>query len=207
MDFSIFRHAYALSGGIGSGKSSVCEILSLLGYPIINADAIAHVVLGEKIDEVINAFGEGVCEGGEISRAKLGKIVFSDRGKLRQLEGILSSGIGSRIFSQCTAYEELNVPFFAEIPLLFEQRHVYNFPRTILVVCSEDEQIRRTSQRSQLTQEEVRARIAMQLPLEEKMSLAWKIFRNDGDKRDLQEKLERWLGEELGFHHEIIHRI
>lgn len=198
MDFSIFKYAYALSGGIGSGKSSACEILSSLGYCIINADEIAHQVLKEKTFEVINAFGEGILQKGEISRAKLGKIVFEDRAKLKTLEIILTLGIQKEIFHRCLKHEAQKKPYFIEIPLLFEQREKYNFSHSILITCSKKKQIERVCQRNQIKKEEVRKRIDAQMPLKEKIPLAWKVFENEGSKEELKEKIEQWLAEEFG---------
>lgn len=198
MDFSIFRYAYALSGGIGSGKSSACEIFSSLGYSIINADKIGHQVLKEKSREVIDAFGEEILEEGEISRAKLGKIVFKDQARLKELESILTLGIQEEIFRLCVIHEAQKKPFFVEIPILFEQRERYNFLHCILIACSEKKQIERVCQRNQLSADEVRKRMATQMPLKEKIPLAWKIFENEGSKEELRDRLEEWLANEFG---------
>lgn len=198
MDFSIFKYAYALSGGIGSGKSSVCDILSSLGYCIINADVIAHQVLKEKTREVVKVFGEEILQEGEISRVKLGKIVFEDKAKLKELEMILSLGIKKEIFRLCEVCEAQKKPYFVEIPLLFEQREEYNFSHCILIVCSEKKQIERVCQRNQLKEEEVKKRIATQMPLREKIPLAWKILENEGNKEELKKRVRQWLIDEFG---------
>lgn len=198
MDFSKFKYAYALSGGIGSGKSSVCEILSSFGYRIINADAVAHQVLKEKTRDVVSMFGDEILEEGEISRVKLGKIVFEDKEKLERLGEILSLGIQKEIFRLCKINEAQKKPYFVEIPLLFEQREKYNFLRCILILCSEKKQIKRVCQRSQLSKEEVKKRIAIQMPSKEKIPLAWKIFENEGSKEELKEQIRDWLIDEFG---------
>lgn len=197
MDFSIFQYAYALSGGIGSGKSSACEILASLGYCIVDADKIAHQVLREKTLEVVDVFGEEILEKGEISRVKLGKIVFGDQTKLQLLESILSLEIQKEIFRLCMLYEAQQKPYFIEIPLLFEQREKYNFSHCILIICSEELQIKRIIQRNHIQEEEARKRIAVQMPLREKVPLAWKVFENGGSKEELKGKIQQWLAQEF----------
>lgn len=193
MDFSTFQYAYALSGGIGSGKSSVCRILKSLGYAIIDADVIAHGVLQDKKDAVVANFGEGVLDDGVICRKKLGEIVFADHSKLECLNQILALGICQRIYEECLRLEEREEVYFVEIALLFEDRETYNFKHNILIACSKEEQIKRVMQRNKLTSKEVSQRIQAQFPLAQKLTMAQYVLWNEGDMEDLQEEIKIFL--------------
>ena len=193
MDFSKFKYAYALSGGIGSGKSSVCQILSSMGYEIIDADKIAHGLLEKKKQEIVGEFGLTILSEGKISRAKLGRIVFDEPAKLQKLNQILSFDIQREIYKQCLELEEKKNPFFVEIALLFELRESYNFKQTILIFCSKEEQIKRVCQRNGLSLDEVEKRIDSQISLEKKLPLAWSVIENNGSEDELKQKIRQWL--------------
>ncbi len=90
-----------LTGGIGSGKSTVAEILKKLGAVVIDLDRIGHEVLRKDsvvYKKIISVFGEGILnDDGEIDRTKLGKIVFSDEGALQRLNKIVHPAIDKRV--------------------------------------------------------------------------------------------------------------
>lgn len=194
MDFSQFDYAYAISGGIGSGKSSVCKILSTLGYEVLDADKIAHQVLEKQSKEVIEAFGEGIIKEGEgINRKALGEIVFKDKDKLEQLQGILNPHIYQELFSQCQKLEGERKPYFVEIALLFEQREVLDFKHKILVTAPKDTILQRVQERDKLSESQILQRIASQLPNEEKIPYASEVLENNCDLVSLRAKIERWV--------------
>lgn len=194
MDFSQFDYAYAISGGIGSGKSSVCKILSTLGYEVLDADKIAHRVLEKESKEVIEAFGEGIAkEGRGINRKALGEIVFKDKDKLEQLQNILNPHIYQELFSQCQKLEGERKPYFVEIALLFEQREVLNFKHKILITAPKDIILQRVQERDKLSESQILQRIASQLPNEEKIPYASEVIENDCDLASLRTKIEGWV--------------
>lgn len=192
-DFSIFKNAYVITGGIGSGKSSVCAILHSLGYEIIDADKIAHGVLEERSNEVVQAFGEGILEEGRISRKKLGETVFADQKKLKLLNQILSPYIQEKLYGRCLKAEQEKRVYFVEIALLFEEREIYNFRHSVLIACSMEDQIRRVCERNGLEQEEIQNRINAQMPLEKKLGLAEFVLWNRGCKRELELEVKGFL--------------
>lgn len=194
MDFSQFDYAYAISGGIGSGKSSVCKILSTLGYEVLDADKIAHQVLEKQSKEVIEVFGGGIVkEGGGINRKALGEIVFKDKDKLEQLQNILNPYIYQELFSQCQRLEGERKPYFVEIALLFEQRQALNFKHKILITAPKDIILQRVQERDKLSESQVLQRIASQLPNEEKIPYASEVIENDYDLASLRAKIEGWV--------------
>lgn len=194
MDFSQFDYAYAISGGIGSGKSSVCKILSTLGYEVLDADKIAHQVLEKQSKKVIEVFGEGIVKEGEgINRRALGEIVFKDKDKLEQLQNILNPHIYQELFSQCQRLEGERKPYFVEIALLFEQREVLNFKHKILITAPKDIILQRVQERDKLSESQVLQRIASQLPNEEKIPYASEVMENDCDLASLRAKIEGWV--------------
>lgn len=197
MDFSQFNYAYAISGGIGSGKSSVCKILSTLGYAVLDADKIAHQVLQRKTQEIISVFGEGILEGDKINRKALGSIVFADKEKLKTLENILNPSIYEEIFSQCQKLERERKPYFIEIALLFEQRESLNFKHKILIIAPKEVVLERVQSRDGLSIEAIKQRISSQLSIEEKIPFATQIIQNDSNLSDLEKKIKQWA-ESLG---------
>lgn len=191
MDFSQFNYAYAISGGIGSGKSSVCKILSSLGFEVLDADKIAHQVLQRKTQEIVSVFGEEILEGDKINRKALGSIVFADKEKLKILENILNPSIYEEIFSQCQKLERERKPYFVEIALLFEQREVLNFKHRVLVVGKDIFQ--RVQQRDGLSEEQIRSRIQAQMSAEERREYATDIIENLGSLQELEKYVRVWV--------------
>ncbi|WP_305862971.1 dephospho-CoA kinase [Helicobacter cholecystus] len=191
MDFSVFQHAYAISGGIGSGKSSVCEILSSLGYTVLDADKIAHEILDNQSKKIGEVFGSELIGKGRVNRRALAKIVFSSKNELEKLQNLLNPYIYENLFSQCQNLEESKRPYFVEIPLLFEQREVLNFRHKVLVVGRDITQ--RVMQRDGVSEEEVRARIKAQMSVEERKMYASEVIENFGSKNELRDKILKWV--------------
>lgn len=197
MDFSQFDYAYAISGGIGSGKSSVCKILSSLSFEVLDADKIAHQVLQRKTKEIVSIFGEEILEGGKINRKALGSIVFADKEKLKTLENILNPSIYEEIFSQCQKLESRKMPYFVEIALLFEQRENLNFKHKILITAPKEVVLERVQNRDGLSIEAIKQRIGSQLSVKEKIPFATQIIQNDSNLSELEKKIKQWV-EDLG---------
>lgn len=193
MDFSQFDYAYAISGGIGSGKSSVCKILSSLGFEVLDADKIAHQVLQRKTQEIVSVFGDGILEGDKINRKALGSIVFADKEKLKILENILNPSIYEEIFSQCQKLESRKKPYFVEIALLFEQRENLNFKHKILITAPKEVVLERVQSRDGLSIEAIQQRIGSQLSVKEKIPFATQIIQNDSSFSELEKKIKQWV--------------
>ncbi|MGL4553092.1 MAG: dephospho-CoA kinase, partial [Gemmataceae bacterium] len=85
-----------LTGSIGAGKSTVAGLLARRGATVVDADALGHQALEELRDEIVARFGPGVLEGGAVSRARLGQVVFADAARRRELESIVHPHIRRR---------------------------------------------------------------------------------------------------------------
>ena len=191
------KYAIALSGGIGSGKSTVASLLKLYGYCVICADSIAHRVLEDNKDAVVEVFGvEILGEQGEIDRKKLGKIVFSNGNFRKELEAILHPKIKAEILERAQREERKRIPYFVDIPLFFECGD-YPIVHSLLIFTTQELQISRLMERNGFSKEEALRRINAQMPLEDKHNLASYVIDNCGSLESLQQKLEHFLQEYL----------
>ena len=202
-----FKNAIALTGGISTGKSTACSILKLHGYPIIDTDLIAHEVLEQSADEVVRIFGVEILYSREssvdsseskpqINRKKLGKIVFSDKEKLRLLESILHPKIRDCVIFEAQKFEAQGITYFIDIPLFFELQEKgkgYKIPRVLLIYAPSDLQLERIQKRDNLSADEARIRLSNQMDIEKKREKADFIIENTGNVRDLQTKIEAFL--------------
>ena len=89
MNKDLFKNAIALTGGISTGKSTVCNLFKLQGFSIIDADQIAHRLLDENSSKIASMFGEQYVEDGKVIRKELGKIIFSNEENKLKLEALL----------------------------------------------------------------------------------------------------------------------
>lgn len=175
-----------LTGGIASGKSTVGRFFRELGVHVVDADQVARDVVAkgtEGWDEVVAAFGREVLqEDGAIDRKKLGAIVFADPAARKRLEAITHPRIAARSMAELAGIAGRGDPYgIYEATLLVENGTHRMMQALIVVAADEDAQIRRARERDGSTEEEVRARIAAQLPLADKIAAADHVIRNDGD--------------------------
>jgi dephospho-CoA kinase len=188
----------AVTGGIGTGKSVVLARFAELGAPVVDADALVHEALRAGTPaaaEILQRFGEAVMgPGGEIDRARLGTVVFQDDQARRDLEAILHPAVYRAIEAWMRVQQGRGAPVaVAEIPLLFETGHEGDFDCVVVTACEVDEQVRRTMKRSNLSEVEVRRRIAAQWPIDEKARRADFVVRTDGAvEAALQRTSEIW---------------
>lgn len=171
-----------LTGGIATGKSTVSEYLTSVGYEIIDADKITHQVQskGSKGLEAIAAFfGKDIIkENGELNRQKLGSIVFNDRSKLIELTRIIDPFIRSEVIRRIN--ETKNDVVILDAPTLFENGYHFMCDDIISVVCDLDEQEKRLMERDYLSKEEADARIKSQWPLKIKAELSTYVIDSNG---------------------------
>jgi dephospho-CoA kinase len=172
----------ALTGGIGSGKSSVSAIFKELGAAIIDTDEIAHQLTapGQPGARAIGAqFGSGYLrEDGALDRERMRKLAFADPAAKKNLEAILHPMIRARVDSELMAARAPYVVIV--VPLLIETGAYRELARRVLVVdCSEEQQIARVTQRSALAPDAVRAIMASQISRGERLKHADDIIRNE----------------------------
>lgn len=193
----MLQYAIALTGGIATGKSTTATILKARGYEIVDADSIAHEVLRQKCREIVEVFGEGVLEGGEICRKKLGVIVFGDAQKRAALEEIVLPRVNEEILSRAEKLEARGEIYFLDIPLFFEQggRERYPVKWVVVVYAPKSCQLARLMARNNLTQTEALQRIDAQLSIESKRARGDFVIENLGDLEALEGSVKRVLRE------------
>jgi len=175
-----------LTGNIASGKSTVAEFLRKSGAVVIDADLIAHQVVAPgqpACEEISMLFGEGVLRpDGTIDRERLGRIVFEDPGLRRQLEAIVHPRVNKEIERQMAevAHNRPDAVVIMDIPLLFETGRTEGLAEIIVVYTPETIQLERLMRRNGLKPEDAKARMASQMPLDEKVARATMVIDNGG---------------------------
>jgi dephospho-CoA kinase len=189
-----------LTGGIGSGKSTVAGLLQRHGATLVDSDAIArHLTLpgGPAITAIRARFGDdAIAADGSLDRLRMRERAFADAGALAALEAILHPLIGV----QCDA-EAAAAPgaVLFDVPLLVESgRWRARVDRVLVVDCEETTQVQRVMQRSGWSEAEVRRVIAMQAPRARRLAAADAVIRNDGItmpelEREVEALARRWL--------------
>jgi dephospho-CoA kinase len=173
-----------LTGGIGTGKSTVSAIFRRLGAYIIDADELARKSVSKGTPawkRVKDIFGEDVLNpDGTINRTKLGEIVFEDEQKRKRLEEIVHPEVFKEIERQKEEIlkKDRDAMIICDIPLLIESGYYKRVDKVILVYTGEKEQISRLS--GKLSREDALKRIMSQMPLEEKKKYADYIIDNTG---------------------------
>ena len=187
------RLLVGLTGGIGSGKSTVAALFAEHGAGIIDTDAIAHHLTqagGEAIAAIRAAFGSDyLTDDGALNRARMRALIFSDTPAKQQLEQILHPMIFEQAKAQLTRLQAK--PYIlAVVPLLPESRTFRQLVQRVLVVdCEEATQIARVTGRSGLTEEEARAIVALQTPRADRLRLADDVIHNDCSRDSLADQV------------------
>lgn len=175
-----------LTGGIGTGKTQVSEILASLGATIINADLVGHEAYLPSTrtwGDVVSAFGCGiVSDSGEIDRRKLGGIVFSDPDAMKQLNSIMHPRIFQMIRERIENLDRDGVSkVVVEAALLIEADWTSLANQVWVVTSDEEDVVRRLMNRNNLTEETIQSRIASQMPQIERVTQADVVITNNGD--------------------------
>jgi dephospho-CoA kinase len=181
-----------LTGGIGSGKTSVSDIFSELGVPVIDTDLVARQLTardGAALPEIRSAWGESVMRpDGELDRDALRRRIFADPHERRQLEAILHPLIRRQVVAELTELDALYV--VVVIPLLVETGNYRELLDRVLVVdCPESLQVERVRARSGLSAEEVSAIISAQADRASRIATADDVIVNDADNRSLRDQV------------------
>lgn len=182
-----------LTGGIGCGKTTVSDRFAALGVAVIDTDEIARVLTapgGEAVAKIEEAFGSEFIDGhGALDRSRMRGLVFADPDAKRALEKILHPLIRDQVAQRIKAAQ--SSPYVVlVVPLLFETDAYRDLVRRTLVVdCDEALQVTRTRQRSGLSEADVRAIIATQVPRKTRLEAADDIIVNDGDMRQLDARI------------------
>lgn len=183
-----------IAGGIGSGKTIVCDIFKVLGVPIYNADLEAKLIMN-KSDQVrqaiIATFGDQTYQNGILNREFLAAQVFNDADQLAKLNAIVHPAVIQAAEDWADAQ---TAPYsLKEASILFESGSYKKLDYTILVTAPVEIRIARVMARDQVTREQVLARMNNQLPDEEKAKLADFVIINDG--------IEALIPQVMALHH------
>lgn len=191
---SEFKNAIVITGVIGSGKSTVVNLLRVYGFSIIDADEIAHRVLDESIDEIKGEFGSEFIKDNKVDRKSLGSLVFSDSKAKKKLENILHPLIKEQIFAEASKLESSNYPYFIDLPLYFEKSPVYDeFQSVCVVYAPEQICLKRIIERNNLDFNEARLRLESQISIEKKREIATYIIDNSSDLKHLNLEVNSFI--------------
>jgi dephospho-CoA kinase len=184
-----------LTGGIGSGKSTVSGMFAARGAVVIDADEVVREIQrpgGEAYDEIVEAFGRDVlADDGTLDRSKLASIVFSDTDKRQQLNDITHPKVGAKFAERVAELVHADKIVILDIPLLGASKSGSDrFADAVVVVtASEDTRIDRLEARG-MSREDAKARIAAQISDEERLKLADHVLNNDGSLVELQSQVD-----------------
>jgi dephospho-CoA kinase len=186
-----------LTGGIGSGKSTLGQMLQERGYPLINADEISHALTaaqGAAIEPIRERFGpEFIAADGALDRARMRQLVFNDAAAKQRLQAVLHPLILAGIQSaEASIKDKGNSLVVIDIPLLVESAHWRAVLQQVIVVdCEEETQVARVMQRNKLSAAEVRQIMANQASRERRLAAAdMVVFNNSDQLADLQQQAQ-----------------
>jgi dephospho-CoA kinase len=183
-----------LTGGIGTGKSTVARMIRDLGVPVIDADLLARQVVepGQPAHaEIAAAWPDVVDQAGVIDRKRLAERIFADPASRARLEVITHLRITERALEQADQFRRQGLQVaFLEAALLVETGLHRRLDGLVLVVASEEQQVSRVMAREGCTRGQVLARLHAQLPLEEKRRSATDVLDNSGDEATTQRQVE-----------------
>ena len=180
----------ALTGGIGSGKSAVGDILSELGAIVVDSDQLAREVIERGtsgFDEVLARFGDEILVDGEISRSKLAELVFNDEDARKDLEGIIHPRVRELSTRVLQKSPEDSV-VVNEIPLLFETQGQDRFDLVITVEADDEIRTRRLLDRG-LKSYQIEKRISAQASRSQRETIADFVIENNGNLEELEKKV------------------
>jgi dephospho-CoA kinase len=190
-----------LTGGAGSGKSTVAAMFQELGATVIDADEAAHAVYepgSPGFDSVVRAFGPEYVRDGRIDRGRLGELVFNDADARHRLNAIVHplvrEWMAARTAEAAMRGDEMVVQ---DVPLLFENGLERLFSTSVLVYVPEPVQVDRLVKGRGVSEDRARAMIASQMPIERKREIAHHVIDNSGTREETREQVDRLWSEEL----------
>ncbi|MCZ0717764.1 dephospho-CoA kinase [Aerococcus kribbianus] len=188
-----------LSGGIATGKSTVSQYLREKGFDIIDADLIARQVVvpsSEGLTRLLAHFGPSVLTpDGQLDRQALGERIFNDDQARQDLNDMLHPLILGEIKAEIARLQAAQVAYIIlDVPLLFESSQFRAIcQQTLLIWLPEDLQIERLMARDNLTKVQAQARLAAQMPLEDKKKLADDVIDNSGSRQETYQQVDQWI--------------
>jgi dephospho-CoA kinase len=181
-----FKNAIVLTGGIGTGKSTVASLLKLYGYKIIDADGISKKIFESKKEKIKEIFGTN-------DRKELRKIVFNNKEKLKILEEMILPEVKKKVLELAKKYEKDGVKYFVDLPLYFEKQNYDKFDKVLVVYAPKELQIKRVMQRDKVDEDGALSIINNQMDIEDKKQKADFVIDNSKDLKHLQKEIENLL--------------
>lgn len=184
-----------LTGGIGSGKSTVAGLLAERGAVVIDADDLARQAVApgtDGFDRVVRTFGRDILtDEGDLDRRRLGDVVFADGDRRRELETIVHPEVARLFVEAVEPYRTTDQVVVYSIPLLVERGMAGAFDLVVVVVADPDLRVERVVRDRGLDPDEVRARISAQVTDDERSRVADVLLNNDGEPGDLEGQVDR----------------
>lgn len=182
-----------LTGGLGSGKSTVSQLLARRGAAIIDADAIVHELQqphAPLLDELAARFGAQIIStNGTLDRAKLAELAFVDDDAVRDLNAIVHPAVRAEIARRVTSHAETDRVVVLDIPLITE-RDAYPMAALLVVDVPTEIAVERVVGDRAMSEAEVRARMAKQISRERRLALADRVIDNSGDRASLERQVD-----------------
>jgi dephospho-coA kinase len=181
-----------ITGSIACGKSTVSDYLIEKGYTIIDADKLGHVALtsNDVKRKLTEKFGDNILENNEISREKLGRLVFGNDDNLKILNSIIHPKIRELILKLQKEHKDENLVFL-DIALLYEANFVDLVEKVVVIYVDEKVQLERLMTRNFLSMEEALMRIESQMKAKEKASLGDYVINNSYSKEDTFRQIDK----------------
>lgn len=188
-----------ITGGIGSGKSTVTEYLKGKGFQVVDADLVARKIVEpgtEVLGELVSFFGNAILKpDGSLNRKKLAELAFANSAQKSALDRITHGAILKNILSQIKEIQTLQNPdlVFVDAALMIETGLYKKMDEVWLITAHETLRIQRVAARDRLDAERVKKRIRTQMSDEQKAPYSFRIINNSGTKIELYDTLEKIL--------------
>lgn len=178
-DSNIRKMKLGITGGIGSGKTSVCKVFGVLGIPVFSADPEAQIIMNTDksiVDGINDIAGKNIYPAGELDKTELAKLIFNDLDMLRKVNSL----VHPVVFQHFTEWAETQTAPYAimEAAILFESGASNYVDRVATVLAPVEERISRVIKRNKLTREQVLERIKNQMDDEERIKLSDYVINN-----------------------------
>ncbi|MCR5229804.1 MAG: dephospho-CoA kinase [Solobacterium sp.] len=188
----------AITGTIGSGKTTVGILLRRRRLPVFNADQYSRMLLQKThpaYREITEVFTDHILdETGEIDRKKLAGEIFGDEEKRKKLNEITHGYIKKGLLEFFEYHKDAPL-VFAEIPLLYEAGWDVLFDECAVITCSDETAVGRLMEYRDFTREDAESRLKSQIGKKEQIARADRVFYNDGTIKELDEQIGRWIFE------------
>ncbi|MDD2426815.1 MAG: dephospho-CoA kinase [Eubacteriales bacterium] len=190
-----------ITGGIGTGKTTVASIVKAVGIPVLDADQISHELTDKPsptLDKIFAVFGEDLKnEAGTLDRSKMADLVFQNKRALDQLESIVHEDVMNFIISELNQARRTKTRVIAlDVPIPVKHGFLDQSDLVWVVTCSREKRIQRLMRRG-LSQEDAERRLAVQMTDEEYQAIADYVIDNNGSLEELYQKVRSRLKLEL----------